>query len=188
MQNWKWFHGIVLVDVWNGHHLQEKLPRLFTYAKNQRISVAAFLANPHIGEQFHLPLSEQAQQELDELQGMIQNIQMRDENKDKWHYIWGSQHYSANGYYNFSYKNFQPPKPFLWIWDSRCSNKLRVFTWLLLMDRLNTRNILKRKNHKIEGNNYNCVLCTSRQEETAMHLFFTCPFAKRCWQLTGIQW
>ena len=86
------------------------------------------------------------------------------------------------------YKDLQPPRPFLWIWESRCCNKLRVFTWLLLMDRLNTRNLLKRKKFKIEGNNYNCVLCTSQREETAMHLFFTCPFAIRCWQTIGIQW
>jgi len=40
----------------------------------------------------------------------------------------------------------------------------------------------------VEGNNYNCVLYTSHREGTAMHLFFTCPFAVRCWQLVGIQW
>jgi len=51
-------------------------------------------------------------------------------------------------------------------WDSKCCNKLRVFTWLLLMDRLNTRNILKRKKQKLEGDNYNCVLCNRNMEET----------------------
>ncbi|CAO2163661.1 unnamed protein product [Urochloa humidicola] len=56
------------------------------------------------------------------------------------------------------------------------------------MDRLNTRNLLKRKKFKIEGNNYRCVLCASNREETAMHLFFTCPFAASCWQEIGIQW
>lgn len=56
------------------------------------------------------------------------------------------------------------------------------------MDRLNTRNILKRKNHRIEGNNYNCVLCQANTEETAFHLFFGCTFNKHCWQLFGIHW
>jgi hypothetical protein len=76
----------------------------------------------------------------------------------------------------------------LWIWESRCSNKLKVFTWLLLMDRLNTRNILKRKNFKVRGDNYNCALCQLQREETAFHLFFNCPFSQDCWRHLNIQW
>ena len=56
------------------------------------------------------------------------------------------------------------------------------------MDRLNTRNMLKKKRYKLEGNNYNCVLCPAQREETAFHLFFSCPFALDCWQSIGIQW
>jgi len=72
-------------------------------------------------------------------------MQVREEDNDQWHYIWRSQKYTAKNFYNHIYKEFQPPRPFLWIWDSRCCNKLRVFSWLLFMDRLNTRNLLKRK-------------------------------------------
>ena len=54
-----------------------------------------------------------------------------------------------------------------------------------LMDRLNTRNIIKRKKHKLEGNNYNCVLCNCNLEETAFHLFFGCPFSQACWHPMG---
>ena len=48
---------------------------------------------------------------------------------------------------------------------------------------------LKRKKHKLEGNNYNCVLCSNNVEETAFHLFFCCPlgihwdFAGDCFQM-----
>ena len=69
------------LDVWNGHYLQEKLPRLFSFAKNQKISVAAFLSITDMTSHFHLPLSEQAHQEYIELQGIIQGIQLREENK-----------------------------------------------------------------------------------------------------------
>jgi len=65
------------LDVWNGHYLQEKLPRLFSFAKNQKISVAAFLSITDMTSHFHLPLSEQAHQEYIELQGIIQGIQLR---------------------------------------------------------------------------------------------------------------
>ncbi|CAO2201894.1 unnamed protein product [Urochloa humidicola] len=176
------------LDVWNGQLLQEKLPRLFSFAKNQKISVAKFFEAPHTAQHFHLPLSDEAHQEYQELQNIIQDLQMNEEEKDKWFYIWGSEKYTSRNYYNHRYKNFQPPRPFLWIWESRCTNKLRVFFWLLMMDRLNTRNILRRKNLQIEGNNYSCVLCQSNSEETAMHLFFSCSFAKKCWQEIGVQW
>ena len=136
---------LLWLDVWNGFFLQEKLPRLFTFAKDQKISVAAFLSTPDMSTLFHLPLSEQAYQEFQELQEIIQSVQMTQTNKDQWHYIWGSSKYTSKSFYNHLYKDFHPPKPFLWIWKSRCCNKLRVFSWLLLMDRLNTRSLLKRK-------------------------------------------
>jgi hypothetical protein len=70
----------------------------------------------------------------------------------------------------------------------KCSNKLKVFSWLLLMDRLNTRNLLRRRNFQIENGNYNCVLCRENLEETALHLFFTCPFSRACWEKIGVLW
>jgi len=176
------------LDVWNDLFLQEKLPRLFTLAKNQKISVADFFATTNLASHFHLPLSEQAYEEYQELQEIIQSIQIRQEDKDQWQYIWGSTKYTAKNYYKYLHKEIQPPKPFLWIWNSKCCNKLRVFSWLLLMDRLNIRNMLKKKRYKLEGNNYNCVLCPAQREETAFHLFFSCPFALECWQSIGIQW
>ena len=77
------------LDVWNGHFLQEKLPRLFSFAKNQKISVADFVAVTDLTEHFYFPLLDQAFQELYELQEIIQGIQVRGDEKDKWTYIWG---------------------------------------------------------------------------------------------------
>jgi hypothetical protein len=174
-------------DIWNGHCLQQKFPRLFTNAKNDKISAAAFLRNNVINDQFFLPLSEEAFQEYHELQTIIQNLQIQKHSRDKWTYIWGSAQYSSKKFYIYPYKNVQPPPPFLWIWSSKCCNKLRIFAWLLLMDKLNTRNILKRKNFAIQDSNYDCVLCSNNTEETAYHHFFGCPFSKECWQRIGLQ-
>jgi hypothetical protein len=175
-------------DLWNDNILQAKYPRLFSFAKNKIISVAQFLSNNTLETQFHLPLSEQAYQEFQNLRDYIQTIQVSQNTKDSWHYIWGNKTYSSAKFYSLPFKHIQPPTPIIWIWKTRCSNKLRVFTWLLLMDRLNTRNILKRKKHKLEGNDYNCILCNNNMEETAFHLFFSCPFSQICWQFLGIHW
>jgi hypothetical protein len=57
-----------------------------------------------------------------------------------------------------------------------------------MMDRLNVRNILRRKKFKLQGNNYSCVLCAANCEETTFHLFCACCFAQACWSRLGIHW
>jgi hypothetical protein len=65
-------------------------------------------------------------------------------------------------------------------------NKHKFFGWLLLWDRLNTRNLLRRK--KMILDNYSCVLCSQNTEETLYHLFFLCPFSIACWGPINIVW
>ncbi|KAF8768566.1 hypothetical protein HU200_007495 [Digitaria exilis] len=72
------------------------------------------------------------------------------------------------------------------MWKSAVSGKYKFFFWLLIRDRLNTRNILCRKNKYLED--YTCVLCQQGVEETLGHLFFACHFNLQCWQILGIQW
>ena len=68
---------------------------------------------------------------------------------------------------------------FRWLWKSSCQAKHKFFFWLLLHDRLNTRNLLSRKRFHIPS--FNCAILQCNQEETLMHLFWTCPFASQCW-------
>jgi hypothetical protein len=64
--------------------------------------------------------------------------------------------------------------------------KHKFFFWLLLRDQLNTRELLKRKIMDMED--YNCVLCRQRVEESLMHLYFECPFSKWCWRFVKVYW
>jgi hypothetical protein len=57
-----------------------------------------------------------------------------------------------------------------------------------MMDRLNVRNIMRRKKFKLEGNDYSCPLCPGNNEETTFHHFFMCPFSLDCWHHLGINW
>jgi predicted amidophosphoribosyltransferase len=56
------------------------------------------------------------------------------------------------------------------------------------MDRLNVRNIMRRKKHKLQDNNYSCVLCSASCEETTFHLFLFCQFSQAYWSHLGIFW
>jgi hypothetical protein len=65
------------------------------------------------------------------------------------------------------------------LWKSKCQPKHKVFYWLWLKNRLNTRNMLRRKNMILES--YSCENCLWQREETLYHLFLRCNFAKACW-------
>lgn len=60
------------------------------------------------------------------------------------------------------------------------------FSFGFFSERLNTRNLLRRKNMVLDD--YNCVLCNLACEETSFHLFFECPFSQACWPSIPIIW
>jgi hypothetical protein len=91
---------------------------------------------------------------------------------DSWAFICGNVVYSSLKYYQFTFRNIQPENSILWIWKSKCMPKIKLFSWLLLNDKLNTRNMLKRRRKYLESG-YNCVLCREGMEETREHLFLT---------------
>jgi hypothetical protein len=65
--------------------------------------------------------------------------------------------------------------------------KINFFPWLLLADRLNTRDLLRRRHKHLEGG-YHCVLCHEQVDETSLHLFFECTSSVSRWFAVGIQW
>jgi hypothetical protein len=79
---------------------ENKFPRLFSFAKDKLISVKKILNTTQMESLFHLPLPEQAWQEYQALQVIIQGIQITEESKDTWSYIWGKAEYSSSKFYN----------------------------------------------------------------------------------------
>lgn len=72
------------------------------------------------------------------------------------------------------------PSIFPKIWKNATMLRYKIFFWLLLHDRVNSRNLLHRKSFHLPL--YNCELCHSSTEETALHLFWDCNFAFSCWE------
>jgi hypothetical protein len=74
-----------------------------------------------------------------------------------------------------------------WLWGSRYNMKIKVFAWLLLNDRLNTRDMLPRRHWRsLEVDNY-CLLCPTQTLEVRDHLF-NCGLATRVWNYLQILW
>jgi hypothetical protein len=100
---------------------------------------------------FRLPMTRQAYNEFLELQHCLTNIALNSGNeKDSWSFIWGQQKFSSSKYYNLQFSTIQPNRTIVWIWETKCVPKIKFFAWLLLNDRLNTRNILRRRNKVLE--------------------------------------
>ena len=64
---------------------------------------------------------------------------------------------------------------------------MKFFAWLILVDRLNTKSMLRRRHLDVQDDAI-CVMCDSGEEENIDHLFFDCEFAKECWATIHIDW
>ena len=130
---------------------------------------------------FHLPLSTQAYAEFLQFEDICFSLRHSEFHTytDTWSYIWGSENYTSAKAYKRMVGHRATTPHFKWIWNSSCQPKHKMFFWMLLHDRLNTRNLLRRKTMVLES--YNCAVASRASEETLHHLFWGCPFAKMCW-------
>jgi hypothetical protein len=110
----------------------------------------------YLEDLFHLPLSQQAFHEFEQLEIICASTaqKIQEGNIDSWTYIWGNDSFSPKTAYKVLI-GYQPTIPhFSWLWKTSCQARHKFFFWLLLLDRLNTRNLLKRKNFQLQ--NYKC--------------------------------
>jgi hypothetical protein len=81
--------------------------------------------------------------------------------------------YSSRKLYKLAFQNVPTHPIFTWIWKSKCTPRVKFFTWLVLLDRLNTKVMLRRRNLFDEEDEVHCVLCTEGIDEDLDHLFFS---------------
>jgi hypothetical protein len=165
-------------DMWNGQILRITYPELHSFAIDNQISVKSMIRAENLYSMFHLPLSAQAFEQYCDLELSIQSLTIADD-KDSWSYIWGGSQFSVSKAYNHLIGTHSVHPAFKWLWKSSCQQKHKVFYWLLLQNRLNTRGHLRRRRMYLDS--YTCDLCILQKQETLRHLFFRCSFAKLCW-------
>ena len=103
-----------------------------------------------------------------------------------WTYRWGDTYTSAQ-FYKLIHLHIKVADVYKWLWKSSCIMKTKMFAWLLLSDRLNTRDLLQRRHWKVTDDTH-CVLCPTRSYEDRSHLFFECNFSARIWNYLQIPW
>ena len=98
---------------------------------------------------------------------------------DSWSYSWSKKGFSSSRLYQTIQPKEVCPKVIRNIWSCSVILKYKIFLWLMIFDRVHTRNLLHRKSFHMAS--YNCVLCTLSTEETSLHLFWDCPFSLQWW-------
>ena len=119
------------------------------------------------------------------MQQQMETYNKNELQKDVWTYSAQSSSYRVQTTYKLL-MGHQPVQHILkWLWKSYCQPKHKVFCWLLMKDRLSTKNILKRK--KMQLDSFNCAFYISAQEESVHHLFWECSYAQQCWGTLDLQ-
>jgi hypothetical protein len=176
------------MDAWEDISLREQFPQLFSFALDNDITLERFTHHCRLNEIdniFYLPLSLPAVQQFEELSMLVLNRDTPNAT-DSWILSDCKKTYSSRRVYQILAPSEPAPKPMLWIWKSCVLPKIKIFFWLLLQDRLNTRELLSRKNFQIPS--LLCALCDDANIEDFIHLFFACDFSQRFWWNLNIEW
>jgi hypothetical protein len=174
-------------DLWSVGVLSFRYPRLYSHAHDAGISVNEIISAPDLDSLFMLPLTQEAFGELQELRQELQNQEFDLQHSDIWTYQWGSNNYSSKKFYKLVFQNIPAHPVYSWMWKSKVTPRVKFFAWQVLVDRLNTKVMLRRRNLFNEPNAH-CVLCAAGIDEDIDHLLFDCSFSRRCWGRIGIQW
>jgi hypothetical protein len=90
-------------DKWRQATLQEELHRIFSFALDKNIPVQGVVQPTDTTNLFHLPLSNQASVELQQVQHILsQTVFSRN---DSWKTIWKNGIYTSNQFYHYTFKD-----------------------------------------------------------------------------------
>jgi hypothetical protein len=133
-------------DLWHTHRLEDQFPRLMSFAKDKLQSVQEFLAMENALNGFHLPLSAEAHQELQQLQTLMHSVESNPDSYDTWTYNSVKGIFKPSIIYKLNFQHIDNHQPSCWLWKSKCTSKHKFFAWLILHDRINTKDMLLRRN------------------------------------------
>jgi predicted transposase YbfD/YdcC len=150
---------------------------------DENLSVAQFVSTEDRSTLLHLPLSMAAYEEFSQLEVLLSEFSITDR-ADEWVYCWGGKYTTAK-FYNHIHAHISVPKVYHWLWKSSCVMTTKMFAWLILKDRLNTRDLLQRRHWKVTEE-VHCVLCSIHAYEDRVHLFFECISSQRVWNYLQI--
>uniref|UniRef100_A0A453ILD2 Reverse transcriptase zinc-binding domain-containing protein n=1 Tax=Aegilops tauschii subsp. strangulata TaxID=200361 RepID=A0A453ILD2_AEGTS len=168
--------------------LQERFPRLFPFCLQKNLSVMEVIQAGNVQQMFSLPLSELAFREFNQLSSLLFGTSLDNGCNDIWAWRHGKKaEYSAKKYYDFVHQPVIANPILSWVWKSFCTMTIKMFAWLVIMDRVNTKDMIHRCHWRI-NDGPSCVLCPTGVIEDRNHLFFQCNFSMRIWNYLQVSW
>ena len=134
--------------------------------------IAHFHAYPDPALHFNLPLSLEARDELNDLTHIINGWTLQSMEPNAWIFFQVETEYRPRKFYKFLFRNITDPSYITKIGKSKCIMRHKVFAWLMLMDKVNQRDMLLRRHFNIREN-HSCWMCNTSDLETNKHLFMT---------------
>jgi hypothetical protein len=166
---------------------------LYSFALDSDVSLHSMLACEdlnQLGGKFAVPISVQALNELTKIDLKLQSLHDDSASRtlfDNWRFFAQNGVYTSMAFYKYIFSGLQVSYIFRKLWKSKCLNKQKVFIWLILVDRINTGDMMDRRHWHVSSG-LNCAVCTASEKETKEHLFFNCTFARKVWRQVGISW
>ena len=172
-------------DVWHGEDpLADRFPALLSHCKrdNQTVAEVAMTGLHHVLE---TRLSNVAQDELEQIADIIAALAPTDTpdvRLSPFADSRGKLHTSVLYKMLRSTQNTKNPLA-TFIWRNRAPPRVQFFAWLLVQERVQSREHLKRRHVLTDAI---CEVCNSG-EETAAHIVFHCPFATSFWDTIQVK-
>jgi hypothetical protein len=159
--------------------LAVKFPVLFDLALDKDISVNKVLSSNFDALSFRRRMIGNLQVLYDELVALCANYTLSvQEDRVKW--CMGNKGFTVNSLYK---KNSidQATVPYRFLWKSKLPQKIKVFIWLVVRNKILTKdNLIKRSWH----GSSKCYFCGGL--ESIEHLFFKCSIARFVWRVIQI--
>ena len=118
-------------------------PRLYSHAIDKLQSVQQFLSSDNWISFFQYPLYIEAFSEFQNLHTLLSDMTLSTDD-DKWECTLGKAGFKPYLVCKQHYNHIDKHAPSCWIWKSKCQSKHKFFAWLLLHDRINTKDMLLR--------------------------------------------
>ena len=102
------------LDVWNNHILSLQLPQLFSFAKDQTITIQQVCQARNLYDLFNLPRLEKAFQQYQQLVLVLNDLHLQ-ATLDQWTNIWGSSIFTLKKVYDHLIGSPQVHSVFRWL-------------------------------------------------------------------------
>jgi hypothetical protein len=188
------YQAITTADVGNGHStsfwndrwlgdkpLALTYPSLFTHSKDTGASVAKIIEEGPL-HNLQPRLSRAAAAEMDALEAALQGVDLTQGPDQISCFLEDVNHKLQAGLiYHLSVQQGQQGPMHQFIWKNHAPPRVKFFGWLLVQERIQSRDNLSLKNIVDDSC---CEICQAT-EETADHIVAHCPFAQEFWKHVG---